>query len=135
MPVFPVIQALLQAGKLAFDLVTGVKKKKEEDRRKVAELFDHIGKLLHDTYVELSAGRYPHGHCRQIEIFGEKIKSSFTKQLGNAEAEQLGNLLIEANQVEGLAAQLSSGTLPQSELIKLEESSGEFIAASKLILF
>ena len=135
MPALSILNMLLQAGKTAYDVATGVRKKREEDRQKVSDLFDHIGTLLHETYIELSEGRYPAGHCRQIEIFGEKIKSDFQKELGEAEAIKLGNFLIEANQVEGLFAMLDSGTLPKTELAKLETSSGEFIAASRLILF
>ena len=134
MPVFEVLTFLFEAGKTAYEVATGVRKKRQEDREKVSELFTHIGHLLHETYMELEKGNYPHGHCRQIEIFGEKIKSDFKKQLGDAEAEKLGNLLIEANQVERLQAALNSGEVTKRELIKLEEASGEFLAASKLIL-
>jgi hypothetical protein len=139
-----IIQYLWEAGKMAYEIATGLKKKKEEDRKKIAELFDHIGKLLHETYVELNNNNYPYGHCRQIEIFGEKIKgmdsneqsvkSAFPKILGEKEAEKLGNLLITAHEVERLQGMLNTGEVDKKELYKLEESSGEFIAASKLVM-
>jgi hypothetical protein len=130
-----IIQLLWEAGKTAYEIATGLKKKKEEDRKKVADLFQHIGQLLHETYIELEKGNYPYGHCRQIEIFGEQVKAKFKKQLGEKEAEKLGNLLITAHEVEMLHSELNDGTVNKKELIKLETSSGEFIAASKLIMF
>ncbi len=140
-----IIQALWEAGKLAYEIATGVKKKKEEDRKKVSELFGHIGTLLHETYVELKKGNYPYGHCRQLEIFGEKIKgqdrsgapvkSAFPKILGEQQAHRLGSLLIIAHEVEQLQAMLNTPQIKDTDLAKLEESSGEFIASSKLVLF
>jgi hypothetical protein len=63
-----IIQFLWEAGKTAYEIATGIKKKKEDDRKKIADLFQHIGQLLHETYIELNKDNYPHGHCRQIEI-------------------------------------------------------------------
>ncbi|MBA4149469.1 MAG: hypothetical protein H0X66_15255 [Verrucomicrobia bacterium] len=130
-----IVQFLWAAGKTAYEIATGIKNKKEEDRRKVAELFQHIGQLLHETYLELDKGNYPYGHCRQIAIFGEQIKSKCKKLLGEEEAEKLGNLLISAHEVERLHGELNSGTINKWELAKLQEASGEFIAASKLLIF
>jgi hypothetical protein len=55
--------------------------------------------------------------------------------LGEKEAEKLGDLLITAHEVERLQGELTSGAISKSDLSKLEESSGEFFAASKLIMF
>jgi hypothetical protein len=129
---FEIIQLLWEAGKAAYEIATGLKKQKEEDRKKVAELFEHIGNLLHSTYVELENGQYPYGHCRQIEIFAEKMKKDLKNILGD-NADRLGNLLLAAHKVEGLAREISSGNIDKKELIKIEESSGEFLAASKLM--
>ena len=135
MPALDIIKLLWDAGKYAFDIAKGVQQKKEADRKKVSDLFGYIGTLLHDTYVELDKGNYPYGHCRQIAIFGEKIKSDFKEQLGEEEAKHLGDLLIVAHDVESLQAQLGSGAVARERLHELEEASGEFIAASKLIMF
>ena len=134
MPGLEIINLLWDAGKTAYEIATGLKKKKEEDRKKVGDLFEHVGQLLHLTYTELNNGQYPYGHCRQIEIFAEGIKQNFQKILGT-DAERLGNLLMAAHEVERLFGELGSGNIDKKEIIKIEESSGEFLAASKLILF
>ena len=130
-----IIELLWEAGKTAYEIATGLKKKKEEDRKKLSVLFGHIGQLLHETYLELDHGNYPAGHCHQISIFGNEIKQNFKKLIGESKAEKLSALLLTAHQVELLYGMLASGEVEKAELIKLEESSGEFIAASKLILF
>ena len=140
-----ILQFLWEAGKTAYEIATGIKTKKLEDRKKIADLFDHIGKLLHETYLELNKGNYPYGHCRQIEIFAEGIKGktingeivedNYRKELGTDEADKLGDLLFAAFKVESLAKMIRKGEVNKRELIKVEESSGEFIAASKLIMF
>jgi len=130
-----ILQMLWEAGKTAYEIATGLKKKKQEDRERLSGLFEHIGKLLHETYCGLIMGNYPHGHCAQIARFGGSIKSDFKKQLGEVEAEKLGNMLIVAYEVERLAGELSLGAVSKNDLIKLEESSGEFLAASQLIKF
>ena len=65
------IQILREADKMAHEIATGLKKKKEADRKKVVALFEHIGQLLHETYVELNNGSYPYGHWREIPLYGE----------------------------------------------------------------
>jgi len=135
MPVLDIIKLLWDAGKYAFDIAKGVQQKKEAERKKVSDLFGYIGTLLHDTYTELEKGNFPYGHCRQIEIFGQRIKADFKKELGEDEARHLGDLLIVAHEVESLQAQFASGAVSKDQLYKLEEASGEFIAASKLIMF
>jgi hypothetical protein len=89
---------------------------------------------LHFTYIELNNGQYPHGHCRQIEIFAISIKQNFKKILG-VDAERLGNLFMAAHEVELLFAEIGNSKIDKKELIKIEESSGEFPGASRLILF
>jgi hypothetical protein len=128
-----IIKFLWDAGKTAYEIATGLKKKKEEDHKKEAELFEHIGRLLHSTYLELSNGQYPFGYCKQIEVFAESIKNGFKNQLG-PDAERLGNLLMTAHEVEQLAGEINNGIIEKKELYKIEESSGSFLAAAKLIM-
>lgn len=129
-----IIQLLWEAGKTVIEMASVLKKKKEEERKKLSALFNDIGQLLHETFDMLNAGQYPYHHCAQIAEYGRKIKVGFKSMLGKEEAERLGNMLITAHEVERLHAELGSGAVPHSELVKLEEASGRFIAASKLIL-
>lgn len=128
-----IIKLLWDAGKFAYELATGIQKKKKEEKEKVAELFDHIGKILHETYDKLTQHQYPYGHCRQIEIFAQRIISDFRNELGGQEADKLGNLLSVAHEVERLSADIGSGQVKQQDLYKLEEASGEFIASAMLL--
>ena len=129
-----IIKGLWDAGKAAYEIATGLKKKKQEDREKIAGLYEHIGQLLHSTFIELNNGNHPYGHCRQIEIFAHSIKKDFKKILGS-DADKLGDLLLISHAVEQLSGEIGSGQVDKKDLIKIEEASGDFLAAAKLILF
>lgn len=134
MPGIELLKALLEAGKLASEIVTNLKKKKKAEREKVAAIFEDIGQLLELTYQELMNGNYPGGMCGQIEQYGKEIKTKFQKVLGTAKAEEFGELLIAAHEVERLHSEVGAGEVTTTDLNLLLESSGRFKAAARMLV-
>ena len=125
---------LWQIGKDIIDLIDLLKKQKKEKRESLSNLLLHIGEVIKDTYEKLSNDIYPGGNCQQLEMFSDDLYKQTHNVLGDQKARLLSDKLKQAHEVEKLFGDLHSGAVDKKELRLLDETSGHFIAASKLIL-
>ncbi len=124
---------LWSIGKEVFSMTDKIKGIKKEQRDRLADLLEHIGQVLSDTYKKLDAGQYPAGNCEQLEVFSEELKTKLEPVEGAQKAELLANKLKQVHEVEKLYGMLSNGQIQKEELLQLDEAAGYFIATAKLL--
>ncbi|HUS00470.1 MAG TPA: hypothetical protein VMY77_02015 [Chitinophagaceae bacterium] len=128
------IKDLWDIGKEIFDMSDTLKKQDKDKRESLSKLLLHIGNVIKDTYHKLLNNVYPAGNCQQLEIFSEELFKLTTNILGETKARSLSNKLMQAHEVEKLLGEVQQGNVDKKELVLLDEASGNFIAASQLVL-
>ena len=111
-----------------------LKRQDKEKREALSKFFMQIGEVIKDTYEKLVNNTYPAGNCEQLELFSEELYEETKGVLGEAKANTLSQKLKQAHRVEKLYGELHDGTVDKKELILLDETSGHFIATSKMLL-
>ncbi len=128
------IKDIWDIGKEIFNISNELKKQTKEKKTALSTLLQHIGDVLKDTYEKLLKDFYPAGNCEQLAIFSKELYEALKDIIGETKAEQLVNKLMQAHEVELLYHEISSGKIDKKELLLLDESSGYFIAVSKMLL-
>jgi hypothetical protein len=126
------IKDLWDIAKDVFDLGDKLLKQKKEKKIALANLLQHVGDVLKDTYDKLSKSIYPAGNCEQLGVLSEDLYKELVDVLGKEEAALLSNKLNQAHNVEELYHVLS--TITPEELEQLDAASGRFIAVSQKLL-
>ena len=105
------------------------------DRRTdMATLFEHIGQCLGAVADEIRANGVPHGRCKQVFTYGQRLPDKVRQELGDAEADRLGNLLLSVFDVEGLAMRLQTVSQEKGAYLQdIDEAAGEFRALAHLL--
>ena len=129
------IKGLWDLAKEIMSLSQAISSKKEARNKKLADLLEHIGVTVQDTFNKLSQGQYPGGNCEQLRVFSEELYTHLDPVLGSQRALELSSKLDRVHEVELLFSDLQSGRIDKSELNYLEEASGHFIASAKLLRF
>lgn len=128
------IKDLWEIGKELFDISDKLKKQSTEKREKLSNLLANVGGVIKDTYEQLSNNVYPGGNCQQLELFSDELFEKTREVLGDLKARNLSDKLKQAHEVERLHSDINSGKVDKKELMLLDETSGYFMASSKLIL-
>ncbi|HXB41362.1 MAG TPA: hypothetical protein VNZ49_12525 [Bacteroidia bacterium] len=126
------IKDLWDIAKDVFDLEDKLLKQKKEKKIALANLLQHIGDVLKDTYDKLSKPIYPAGNCEQLGVLSEDLYKELVDVVGEGEAALLSNKLNQAHNVEELYHVVN--TITQEELEQLDAASGRFIAVSQKLL-
>jgi hypothetical protein len=107
----------------------------ERDRRMdMAQLFEQISDCLTAVSSEIRAGRVPHGKCRELFSYAQRLPDKIRKELGDEEAERLGSMLLSAYNVEGVAVRLPDVLAEKEPYLKeIDEAAGEFQALANLV--
>ena len=115
------------------DQLRAADRKRRED---MSDLFQKISTCLAAVSTEIRTGGVPHGRCAELEQYALALPGLISKELGHEKAEELGETLHSAYNVESVAMNLQQvHDVEEKEpyLAQIEEASGKFQALSNLI--
>jgi hypothetical protein len=94
----------------------------------MALLFDNISDCLAALSSEMRKGRIPaHVQCARLITYAQSLPESICKEVGEADADMLGNTLTSGYNFERLIAE-TSADVDEAALAQLEEACGKFRA-------
>jgi hypothetical protein len=103
-------------------------------RMEMGSLFEQIGSCLAAVADAIRADVEPHGRCRELFTYAQRLPNTVRKELGDDEAERLGRLLLSAFDVEGLALRLQNVSKEKGVYLReIDEAAGEFQALANLV--
>ena len=109
------------------------------DRKRSAEmskLFERISDCLVAVSTEIRAGGIPHGRCAELQQYSTTLPTLLKRDLGESRAQEIGNTLLSAYNVESVAMDLQKMVNDQDKepyLAQLEEASGKFRALANIV--
>ena len=134
MEILTTITALLSIVNTALDLKPKLKDNiKRED---LASWLLDVAVLLQSIPNDFRNGRYPYAKCSQLHYFLSNIKEILEHYTSEENINLLTHTIENAYQIERLFGELQlldNDTQREFNLIKLEEASGTFLAASQTI--
>lgn len=110
-----------------------LKKGKQEQKDRLADLFLNIANVLTDTYDKLMQDIYPGGNCVQLDVFSQELYDKMKPITGEDKAKALADKLASSHKVELLFGQLSTGEIDKKELLQLDEAAGFFKATAAML--
>jgi hypothetical protein len=111
-----------------------LRRAQRERRMDMANLFEHISGCLTTASGEIRGGRVPHGKCSELFAYARHLPDKIRQELGDDEAERLGNMLRSAFNVEGVAMRLPNVPAEKEPyLTEIDEAAGEFQALANLV--
>ena len=110
-----------------------LKKGKQEQKDRLADLFINIANVLTDTYDKLMQNIYPGGNCVQLDVFSQELFDKMKPVTGEDKAKALADKLASSHKVELLFNQLSNGEIEKKELMQLQETAGCFRATAAML--
>lgn len=106
----------------------------EQTRRdKIVSLFENISDCLVGVSSEIRSGNIPHGRCRELITYADALPDLIRADVGDQEADQLGQTLHSAYDVEGMATELNTAVDKEPYLREIEEASGKFRALANIV--
>jgi hypothetical protein len=134
--VVPIKQVFSQILKIANTILQKMDQLiRTKDRGRTADLFEDISACLSAVSAEIRAGGVPYGRCGELIHFSQTLSNGIRETVGDAEADRLSRTLAAAYNVEQAAIDLhdSDEVEKQKCLREIEEASGKFQAAAKLV--
>lgn len=127
-----VLGLLLDVGKTTFDLLGKSNVRKDTRREKVAEYLDKIAVTLSKSAQSFKQGEIPHGQCLVMEQLAMQLPKTIGDFIGESQAIDLQNKLLQAHNVEMFMSGLSKNDKKEREqvLIKMEQAAGLFEATA-----
>ncbi len=104
-----------------------------ERRSRMATLFDKISECLADVSAQIRNGTPPHGRCGELATYAYDLPSHIDAEVGEAKANEIGAILHEARNVEGLAIELLKSNERDADLSVIDEASGKFRALAHML--
>ena len=123
---------ILGAVKTLFGLKDSLAKARIERRARMATLFGNIADCLEEVAKAIRRGVYPAGRCNELLTYATQMPNTVRDELGPARAEEIGDALKEAHEVEMLFGGRSSPE-GQEEITKLDEAAGMLRALGNLV--
>ena len=102
----------------------------------MAELFESISECLEAVAAEIRAGGVPHGRCGELAQYAESLPELVAVELGQTRAEELGETLFSAYNVESVAIGLQGVADAEEKapyLAQLDAASGKFRGLANLV--
>jgi hypothetical protein len=131
-----IFKTILDVAKALVGVSDQLRRANRERRQDMAQLFDAISSCLAAVSTEIRAGGVPHGRCAELEQYAQALPGVVAKELGDARAQELGQTLHSAYNVESVAVGLQQVTSAQEKepyLAEIEEASGKFRALANLV--
>lgn len=131
-----IFKTILEVAKALLGLSDQLRTADRQRRNDMAALFEQISNCLIAVSTEIRSGGIPHGRCAELQQYAQALPVRVRKELGDARAQELGNTLQSAYNVEGVAMnlqQLQDAGEKEPYLAQIEEASGKFRALANLV--
>ena len=131
-----IFKTILDVAKSLLGMSDQLRSADRERRNDMAQLFVQISECLVAVSTEIRTGGVPHGRCAELEQYAQMLPGLVAKELGNTRAQELGDTLRSAYNVESVAIGLQEVKNSQEKepyLAQMEEASGKFRALANLV--
>ena len=128
-----ILKDLYDIGKDMLGFAQNIKMEKLEKRNAVADVLNHIGMVLEDTYLKLANRQSCDGNCAQLLIFSEALSEKLKEIMDEKKATEISQKLVESHKVELLLSELDQNKISNTDIKLLSEASGFFIASAQLL--
>ncbi len=133
---FDIFKTILDVSKSLLGLKDQLRTADRERRGDMAGLFTQISDCLSAVSTEIRSGGVPHGRCGELQLYAQELPDKIRKEVGDEKAQDLGELLFHAYNVESVAMnlhQLENASEKEPYLAQIEEASGKFRALANLM--
>lgn len=127
---------ILNVAKSLLGLSDQLRTADRQRRGDMAQLFESISDCLVAVATEIRAGGVPHGRCAELAQYAQELPRRVEAELGQQKAQELGETLFSAYNVESVAMGLQEVADEQQKdpyLAKIEEAAGKFRALANLV--
>lgn len=131
-----IFKTILDVAKSLLGISDQLRNAEGERRKDMAHLFEQISNCLVAVSTEIRTGGIPHGRCQELQQYAEALPTLLKKDLGESRAQELGDTLFSAYNVESVAMNLQKVADDQEKepyLAQIEEASGKFRALANLV--
>lgn len=131
-----IFKTILDVAKSLLGLSDQLRAADRQRRQAMADLFEKISGCLVAVSTEIRRGGVPHGRCGELEEYALSLPALLEKELGRDRANELGEMLQSAYNVESVAInlqQLESAGEKEPHLAQIEEAAGKFQALANLV--
>ena len=124
---------LVESAKLVIGVLDKLRAAKKQHRNDIADLFGKIGDCLVAVSSEIRMGNVPSGKCGEIITYAEELPKLIRKDVGKKKADEIGDTLHSAYNVERLAIDIKNVADKEPYLRSIEEASGKFNAFANIL--
>lgn len=131
-----IFKIILDVSKSLLGMSEQLRNANRQSRTDMSDLFQKISTCLAAVSTEIRAGGVPHGRCGELEQYAMALPGLIEMELGRDKADELGQTLHSAYNVESVAMslqQVHEASEKEPYLAQLEEAAGKFQALSNLI--
>ena len=131
-----IFKTILDVAKSLLGMSDQLRAGERQRRQDMADLFQKISGCLVAVSTEIRTGGVPHGRCAELEQYAHALPSLVEAELGSARADELGQTLHSAYNVESVAMNLQrvhdTGER-ERHLAQIDEAAGKFQALANLV--
>ena len=131
-----IFKTILDVAKSLLGMSEQLRSANRERRSDMSHLFEQISNCLVAVSTEIRAGGVPHGRCAELEQYARELPGLVRDELGETRAQELGDTLLSAYNVQSVAIdlqQVEDAQQKESFLAEIEEASGKFRALANLV--
>ncbi|MFO8029813.1 MAG: hypothetical protein R6U28_08120 [Cyclonatronaceae bacterium] len=131
-----IFKIILDVSKSLLGMSELLRNANRQSRTDMSDLFQKISTCLASVSTEIRAGGVPHGRCGELEQYALALPALLEKELGATQAQELGQTLHAAYNVESVAInlqQVHDAREKEPYLAQIEEAAGKFQALSNLV--
>jgi hypothetical protein len=131
-----IFKIILDVAKSLLGISDQLRKADQQRRTDLANLFEQISDTLVAVSTEIREGGIPHGRCAELQQYSAELPALLKDELGESRAQELGETLFSAYNVESVAMNLQQVMDDQEKepyLAQIEEASGKFRALANLV--
>ena len=122
------VDEILSVAKALFSIKESFAKAKKERREDLAVYFEKISTCLAETAKELRKGVVPHGMCGRMKGYAEQFEDTVKGLIDRNKAQEFSKKLLDNYETENALHDMCQARERESELAKIEETSGVFQA-------
>lgn len=123
---------ILSAVKSIFDLRSTLAAGQAARRNAMADKFEKVASCLEAVAADIRGGTYPAGRCAEMLTYAVELPPLVSDELGESKAQEIGDALKDAYQVEKLHAERDRPE-GHANLAKLDEAAGLLRATANLV--
>ena len=127
------ITSFLEVASSLFGIFRGAHEVDAARAEKLADLLEKISACLSAVMLSISVGDVTHGECAKLESYARSLPKLLEGVVSPERAKELGDRLLSAYNVEGMAIEVMSMPEQTKHLILLEVAAGRFNASADLL--